>query len=62
MPSMDDQYSVNEAKKLEGERVYHNNSGCGPFKEVLPEDRRKGRNGYRLCDDCQEINKKEEKK
>jgi hypothetical protein len=62
MPAMKDQYSVNEAKKPEKNRVYHNNSGCGPFKEIPVNERRDGRNGYRLCDDCEVINKDEAKK
>jgi hypothetical protein len=49
---MADFYSVNEAKKPEGKRVYHN-SECGPAREIPQSDRRSGRNGYRFCDDCQ---------
>jgi hypothetical protein len=62
MPKMSDQYSVNEAKKPKEDRVYHNNSDCGPFKEIHPDDRRNGQNGYRVCKDCDEINKNEAKK
>jgi hypothetical protein len=56
MPSMKDQHSVNEAKKPEKDRVYHNNSRCGAYQSIPEKDRRDGRNGYRLCDDCEEIN------
>jgi hypothetical protein len=50
-------YSVNEALKPVEDRVYHNNSACGPGREIKPEDRRPGTNGYRLCKDCAELNR-----
>jgi hypothetical protein len=56
MPAMKDQYSVREKDKPEEDRVYHNNSSCGPFSEIHKDDRRDGRNSYRLCKDCKKIN------
>ena len=48
-------YSVNEAKKPEDKRVHHNNSSCGPGKEIPQHERRSGTGGYRLCKDCKEL-------
>jgi len=56
MPKMADKHSVNEAKKAKEHRVYHNNSRCGAYKSIPENERRDGQNGYRLCDDCIEIN------
>jgi hypothetical protein len=50
-----DFYSVNEVKKPEADRVYHNNNSCGPGKEIPANERRSGTNGYRLCKDCKEL-------
>jgi hypothetical protein len=62
MPAMSDKYSVNEEKKEKKDRVYHNNSGCGAYNSIPENDRRSGRNGYRLCEVCEVINKDEAKK
>lgn len=56
MPSTATFYSVNEAEKPAANRVYHNNSQCGPGREIPQNDRRNGSNGYRLCDDCEKLN------
>jgi hypothetical protein len=50
-----DFYSVNEEKKPLFDRVYHNNTSCGPGKEIPLADRRPGTNNYRLCKDCQKL-------
>ena len=50
-------YSINEILKPVTQRVYHNNTLCGPAKEIPDNDRRYGTNNYRLCDDCEKLNK-----
>jgi hypothetical protein len=57
MPLVAPFYSVNEVLKPAEDRVYHNNSACGPGREIKPEDRRPGTGGYRLCKDCAELNR-----
>ena len=49
-------YSVNEAKKPEGNRVHHDNSACPPGRDIPANERLDGRGGYRLCDDCKRLN------
>ena len=53
---MPEYYSINEAKKPAAHRVFHNNNVCVPAKDIPAAERRPGRNGYRLCDDCQKWN------
>lgn len=48
-------YSVNEANKPAANQVHHNNTDCGPGKEIPYWDRRSGDGGYRLCDDCEKL-------
>jgi len=66
MPYAPDFYSINEAKKPAGHRVHHNNIDCGPGKAIPLGDRRYGKgplnDPYRLCEDCEAINKEEAKK
>jgi hypothetical protein len=47
-----DYYSINEVKKPEGQRVYHNNNNCRAGRDIPQSERRDGTNGYRLCKDC----------
>jgi hypothetical protein len=56
MPTVADFYSINEAAKPAANRVYHNNSACPPGRDIPPNERRSGTNGYRLCKDCTERN------
>ena len=57
MPSIPAFYSVNEAKKIPPEsRVHHNNSVCPPGRDIPQNERRQGTGGYRLCQDCQQLN------
>lgn len=46
-------YSVNEVKKPEAKRVYHNDNTCPPGRDIPQNERRDGTGGYRLCEDCQ---------
>jgi len=66
MPYTREFYSVNEAKKPAAHRVHHNNSNCGPGKEIPFSDKLYGKgppnDPYRLCDDCKAINKEEAEK
>jgi hypothetical protein len=57
MPAVADFYSINEAKKPEANRVYHNNGACPPGRDIPQHERHAGRNGYRLCHDCAERNR-----
>jgi hypothetical protein len=57
MPKMAEFYSTNESNKPAGSRVHHNNSACAPGRDIPQNERRTGTGGYRLCDDCQRLNK-----
>jgi len=50
-------YSINESKKPTNHQVHHNNDKCGPGKEIPANERESGTGGYRLCDDCDKLNK-----
>jgi hypothetical protein len=58
MPRVPDFYSINEAAKPPANRVYHNNGACPPGRDIPQNERRSGTNGYRLCDDCAERNRR----
>jgi hypothetical protein len=47
-----DYYSINEEKKAQADRVYHNNDDCRAGRDIPMNERRTGKNGYRLCEDC----------
>jgi len=49
-----DFYSINEVKKPEANRVYHNNNTCPPGRDIPQNERRPGKGGYRECKDCAE--------
>jgi hypothetical protein len=57
MPSTSAFYSINESKKPEGKRVHHNNSACPPGRDIPQNERRQGSGGYRLCEDCEKLNR-----
>jgi hypothetical protein len=57
MPSTPAFYSINEEKKPVGNRVHHNNSACVPGRDIPKNERRSGTNNYRLCHDCENLNK-----
>ena len=50
-------YSINEARKPANLRVHHNNGACRSGQDIPNEERRTGTGGYRLCDDCEKLNK-----
>jgi hypothetical protein len=50
-------HSINEAAKPAAKRVHHNNSACPPGRDIPQHERRNGDGGYRLCDDCEKLNK-----
>jgi hypothetical protein len=50
-------YSVNEIKKPAQDRVHHNNGACPPGRDIPSWERKPGDGGYRLCEDCQKLNK-----
>lgn len=57
MPSTPAFHSINEAKKPAAARVYHNNSACSPGRDIPFNERRLGMNDYRLCGDCERLNR-----
>jgi hypothetical protein len=57
MPATPPFYSVNEVKKPENQRVHHNNSACPPGRDIPQNERQSGTGGYRLCNDCDNLNK-----
>jgi hypothetical protein len=58
MPITSPFYSVNEAAKPAVHRVHHNNSACPPGRDIkAAKEDRPGTGGYRLCYDCDQLNK-----
>jgi len=57
MPPVTIFHSINEALKPVGNRVYHNNGACPPGRDIPQHERRIGTGGYRLCDDCNNLNR-----
>jgi hypothetical protein len=57
MPSVAAFHSVNEVKKPAHNRVHHNNSACPPGRDIPASERQSGTGGYRLCDDCDRLNR-----
>ena len=58
MPATPAFHSVNEAKKPVGNRVHHNNNTCPPGRDIPQKGRKGGTGGYRLCDDCDGLNRR----
>jgi hypothetical protein len=56
---MSSYYSINEADKPANKRRYHDNEGCPPGGEIPARNRRPGGNNYRLCGQCQRMNRTE---
>jgi hypothetical protein len=56
MPSTPAFHSLNEAKKLEAIRVYHNNSACAPGRDIPQHEKRYGTGDYRMCQGCKRLN------
>lgn len=52
-------YSVNETQKPPADRVYHDNGTCASGRDIRRHEKRTGTGGYRLCDNCQNLNKRE---
>jgi hypothetical protein len=57
MSKVSEFYSVNEVQKPQQNRVYHDNDACPPGRDIPQGERRPGRNGYRLCNDCDSLDK-----
>ena len=57
MPSTPAFHSIHEAKRPVADRVYHNNGACSPGRDIPYNERRLGMNGYRLCGDCERLNR-----
>jgi hypothetical protein len=55
MAYVDPFYSVNEEAKPADKRRWHDQSDCGPAKEVPNGDRRAGTGGYSRCEDCKSL-------
>jgi hypothetical protein len=58
MPNVPTFYSIHEANKPIPRRVYHNNSACPTGRDIAVDERRDGKGNYRLCDDCEQLNRK----
>jgi hypothetical protein len=50
-------YSVNEQLKPANQRVHHNNNACPPGRDIPSWERHQGTGGYRLCEDCDRLNR-----
>lgn len=50
-------YSINEGQKPANKRVHHNNGNCPPGRDIPVWERRQGTGTYRLCDDCESLNR-----
>jgi hypothetical protein len=50
-------YSVNQEKKPQHQRVYHNNNKCASGYDIPQHERKKGAVG-RLCQHCRDLNAK----
>jgi hypothetical protein len=57
MPAVPAFHSINETRKPTQHRVYHNNSACAPGRDIPPNERRPAEGGYRLCLDCDRLNR-----
>jgi hypothetical protein len=57
MPYEKEFYSINEVKKPAADRVHHNNSACASGRDIPKHERKLG-SEYRLCDNCEDLNKK----
>jgi hypothetical protein len=56
MPKVSDFHSIGELLKPLADRIYHNNEGCAPGREISELDRREDSSQYRLCGDCKMLN------
>jgi hypothetical protein len=50
-------YSANEIQKAPQHRVYHDNNACPPGWDTTAWERYSGTGNYRLCDDCQRLDR-----
>ena len=57
MPPTADFYSVHQLKKLIANRAYHNNYACSPGRAIPLNERKYGSNGYKLCHNCDNLNR-----
>jgi hypothetical protein len=55
MAYVDPFYSVNEEAKPADKRRWHDQSDCGPAKEIPNGDRRPGAGEYSRCEDCMSL-------
>lgn len=52
-------HGMDEMLKPPNKRLYHNNDGCPSASEISPTDRQTGTGGYRLCKECERLDRKE---
>jgi hypothetical protein len=50
-------YWIKESTKPIPDRAHHNNSNCAAAKDVPRADRRPGTGSYRLCRQCEDLNR-----
>ena len=58
MPTIPSYYWIRENTKAIPERNFHNNSFCEVGKAIPRSDRRLGTGTYRLCRECEDLNRK----
>ena len=58
LPKVAPFHSVNEAAKPAGNRVHHDNGACRPGQDIPYTERRSGTGGYRLCEICDDLDRK----
>ncbi|MGH9487059.1 MAG: hypothetical protein ACRD04_05650 [Terriglobales bacterium] len=52
-------HSVDEMVKPQKKRVYHNNAACSTAGAVTQTERAIGNGGYRLCAECERLDRAE---
>ena len=62
MPTIPAFYAAKEANRPAAVRVYHNNSACEFAKQIPEAERLPGTNAYHLCEDCNQLNAKAQRR
>ena len=57
MPTTPAFYWIKESTKPIPDRVHHNNTWCTKAKDIPRSDRRPGTGTYRLCRECEDLNR-----
>ena len=57
MPEVATFYSISEIQKQPVNRAHHSNSACSHGRDIPAWERRPGTGSYKLCPDCQTLNR-----